>query len=1729
MKSLRLEDMPGRPLMEGLEPRLLLSGNVTLLVSLGNLTITGDASDNYIQFSQTDLTVGNFTVTGQDGTTVTISGGSAAGARSVTGVTGNITFNFVQGGNDTVELTSDVHVGNVNRTTLLGKRGSVTYNGGVGDDIVTLGGHWATGTVTFTGQPADGDTLTLGDPDGNEVVFEFNSGGGVTGNNTAVAIGATSTDTLANLIASVRDSNLMLRIDDISAGGTVEARILMPPGTAGNGLIEWDSTALDVVNTAGGSDFVFDSAGLTVALGGSTDPETGGGNMLSVGSIPTSPSFEMMSEIHGNISVTGGVAALNGLPVTMDVAFIANAAISGTSTFNFSTGVTDASVILYNNGPGAVGGNVTYSGGAGDDFLGVNSTVFGNLSATFGAGNNDLNAVDSTIAGNLTASATAGDNIFDLAGISVYGTISVTAGAGNDEVDLTDGGSQGATTVNLGAGTNSTDLTSGWYSGNVSVSGGAGDDAVYLADGLTIYGNLTLALGDGVNSASVANAGSGDLDPVTVKGAVSITNAGAAVATVELAGQMGATTVTLGSGGSTVTLDNARITGALNVTSTGGVGTYTLAENSDVEISGLAKIATGNAADQITLGANSGGTVRVGSTLTISTGNGSDVVDIRNNWEVGGAFSLTLGAPALGGDTVNLFDGAIAGNASITTGSGGDTIKFDGMTVLGNVVMSTGSGNDQVYLPDLTAYGSLTLNLGDGNNLATVIPFGGSSLTQAHVGGAVIISNTGAGSSEVELAGTMGATTISFGLGATNDLVLDNAHINGAMTITSAGGLGTFSLAPNNNVDVVGAAKITTGNDNDDIAIGSGSSTLHVGSTLTIATGNGDDTVDIRNNWRVGSSFSLTMGNAATADTISLADGRIVGGATITTGTAGDEIDLDGMTILGNTSVTTGAGNDHVYLPNLVNFGSLTLAMGDGSNLATVAPSLSDPMTYAHIGGAVTISNTGTGSDRVDLSGSMGSTTISLGSGSANAVTIDDTHIAGNLTITGGSAVVGGLTVTAGSGTFTVAENADVAISGAAKITAGIGNDTILLGNNSGGTVSIGSTLTIATGNSVTQDVFALVNNWEVGGAFSLTMGNAAPGTGNSITLADGLFGAGATISTGTAGDEVVLDGMTITGNTSITTGAGDDHVYLPDLVNYGSLTVAMGDGSNTATTAPSLSDPLTFAHIGGAVNVTNTGTGSSRVDLTGAMGSTTITLGSGLTNVVNLDDAHITGSLTIAGSSSLVNGSGTFTLAETDDVIISGTAKITTGNGNDTIKLGAVSGGAVNIGSTLTIATGNSTTADEVDIVNNWLVVGAFSLTLGNADLNTGNTINLKQGRIGGAATITTGTASDGVTLADMTIVGNATVTAGAGNDDLYIPDLVVYGNLSASMGAGNNTVSVYNNASPFNFTEAYVGGTVTISSPGVGIGTGDTTVEWGGRSGAVTMTLGSGENNVTVDNAWIFGNLAISAQGNNFIDLATTDLGAVNTVEVSGSLTVTTGAGNDSLVVGSEYGPDVDHLYRGELTVGQSLGVGLGAGSDSVDMDYGWNVLGNATVSLSGNTSPNPIGLVDGRIGGSLTVTTGAGSEQLTLTDLMVFAGTTINTGAGSDSVDVNGVSDFCMKSGTFSLATGDGTDTVNIANKKDSAEPVIFYRAVSIDMGLGDGDELNIGLSPEVGGTGDANTYAFFFEATTAPTFNGGLGINDTVHLYYEGGDTDLTLNNRLRLAPTVTGFETVDPTP
>lgn len=133
--------------------------------------------------------------------------------------------------------------------------------------------------ITFGANPVDGNTIVI-----NGITYEFDSGGGVAGTNTAVTIGAGIGATLANLEAAIEVTDAQMsgnrvRIRENDDSGVVDTLVLssLPSGSytvTGTGLTvtEPDGTALNLVtgttvNTLYGLHFDVDGLPESVNVG----------------------------------------------------------------------------------------------------------------------------------------------------------------------------------------------------------------------------------------------------------------------------------------------------------------------------------------------------------------------------------------------------------------------------------------------------------------------------------------------------------------------------------------------------------------------------------------------------------------------------------------------------------------------------------------------------------------------------------------------------------------------------------------------------------------------------------------------------------------------------------------------------------------------------------------------------------------------------------------------------------------------------------------------------------------------------------------------------------------------------------------------------------------------------------------------------------------------------------------------------------------------------------------------------------------------------------------------------------------------------------------------------------------------------------------------------------------------------------------------------------------------
>lgn len=178
--------------------------------------------------------------------------------------------------------------------------------------------------ITFSGNPSDGQTVTLNDGF-TTVVFEFDNNAAVTGSNVAVTIGGSQAATVDNLLAAIQGTALDATAVETTAGVaiTVTLKNLANDITSGDtsGVIATVDTALSTPNAADTITAVVD---ISQWSGGDVDDEyrltvsKAGNNLVST-------EFELTSNLGDNqagISFPGyGVAVgvgVKGLSITLN-------------------------------------------------------------------------------------------------------------------------------------------------------------------------------------------------------------------------------------------------------------------------------------------------------------------------------------------------------------------------------------------------------------------------------------------------------------------------------------------------------------------------------------------------------------------------------------------------------------------------------------------------------------------------------------------------------------------------------------------------------------------------------------------------------------------------------------------------------------------------------------------------------------------------------------------------------------------------------------------------------------------------------------------------------------------------------------------------------------------------------------------------------------------------------------------------------------------------------------------------------------------------------------------------------------------------------------------------------------------------------------------------------------------------------------------------------------------
>ncbi len=1659
--------------VENLENRTLLSGTVAVVVTAGNMTITGDAADNSIIIQDTG--VGLFAITGTNNTSVTYSGTTytAGTPANVTSADKDVTISMTLGGNDTVDAANPLKLIDASGTHY-----SLTYTS-VGS---------AGNTSLFKSVAATGMVAMLDAPNPAQEVQDLAIDFVATGGTYTISVGTLTTPSLASgatasAIGNALDTLLgvpqeiqTLKIDNASTGGTFT---ITANGNTTTALNYNDSgatiaTALDTALSVSGTAVVG-----TVGAGGTltfTFPIAAGNvplmtidTSLLTGSTVTGV-FSPNTEGTGGTVVNTDIATATSLTFTFP-SYVGNLPLM-TMDVTSLTGTTSA-LFAFNADGAAVGTAAT-----GQIVLSDTPGVAPRGSIT------------------LTAQAVAGDRVTinDGAGnVRTYTAVSGAPAAGQFQI----GTDMYATAANLATAINLANPVLGV--GAVAAPQGTKEQQTLSpVGGASAGGTFTITYGTSTTTALAHNAGWAavqtalrllpGLGAVTVTGGSFGTNTAYTVTFPVSLGDVAPLVVTpTGMGGTTVSVGEGT-KGVLPGTSeiqtvTPGVlasaGTYTLSYggNTTTALAFGATTATVQTALRLLPGLS--GIVVGGAALSVGAMNFTFAATMGDvSMITMGSTSLT---PALGYTWVESTRGiapasckltndvmGAAGNQSVTV----STFSKPRMTAVG----MSGGGETNVAAGD-------TVVLRDGVNPAKTFTFGANP-TDVPIGATAAITADNLIAAINAVGGSLLITASTTTYDGTIDLLQDAAGLAGNTTITVAGA----QLAKTN---FLGGTNGTNILDGETILVNDG---MNPAITFTARTAAPDATL---HEFLIGGDDIASMANfVAAVNSTPLLDVTAVdnydGSATLTNDVAGT---------FGNGSVgsekllATGTGVASVDMAGGAGYSiealNVTATMGSGTNVMGIGAGGSGQSyiygTLGYTGGA--------GNDSVAVMGAFigGTMTVALAAGDT---TTGDAFVMGDEgTVPSYVAGDASITQTTGLATITIRNKGTLAspmeFGGKLTIDPGVSasgiqvttiNNTKVDGQfiygtatsadadtlNFTGSVDIGDLSTILLGAGANQ--FNTVGTQEVQ---TLTPDAAATAGTYTFTYA-GQTTAPIAYNATLAQTQTALrllpgcEGVVITGEKL----AGVDEVQTltPKAVaTAGTYTLTYG-GNTTAPLAFDATIGTVQTELRRFTSMQNIVVGGTSLDL-GAMTFTFPNMGN--VAAITIADGGVTPlTPTVASSPTAYVVTTTTPGGVTHPMIITFPA-----GAGDAEMLSATLGG-------LTGTTGASTLVETTkgSVFNfSSITGGAVTYTglAGTDDVTLGGRVIFN-----GAATIGLGDGANTLTAGSVTADGTFTVNGGTGGDTIALGttgSFFARGGVAVSPGAGTNGFQL-DNADVASFTYTGLAG--------------DDTLTIGATrfldAGAFTVSTGDGTNILTMDNSVITGAVSYTGGigadtttiGAKSFDAKTTvalNLGAagvtgvnVNTATVNGrskALTYTGGSGADTLKLGTILGRGfvLDGLLTftggadaNELDVDGSVrGITYSGGIDAdiIKLGIGVNAKFTATaaVAITASDGANTTTIKNATIrgadasGNGLAYTGGTGVDTINIgqggsVGLTVAKGVTISTGAAVDHVNIDN-SVFCSTSGAFVLNTGLGDDIVNFDAGGTGS---IFNRAVTICAG-------------------------------------------------------------------------------
>ena len=1604
-------------------------GSVSL-TNIQNANLTGSAGNDRIDTS--GFSAGNVTVDAGFGNDTLVVGGGNFTGDNYNGNTG--TDSLIASGDTNFQLGDSFLFSPATGDDNLAGIDAASLTGGAGNNTIDASGF--SGPTTLDGL-AGNDTLLGGS--NNDILIGDQGNDSLTGNggtDTVVESGGSFTLTSTSLTGFAGNDTL---------AGDIEQASLT--GSSGNDSLDASGFTVGPVTLDGAS------GNNTLAGGTGSDSLNGGSGggtnwvMLSATSDPGGDSFSLTNS---NLTVTGrGSDAL---------ANIQRASLTGGG----GNDTLDAS---------SFSGQVTLSGGAGDDFLRGSK---GNDSLDGAGGNDTLGATGDT---NMTLTATSLVGGAGIVGTDLFSGIefaSLVGGAGANVLDAS--AFTGPVTL-MGLAGNDT-LSGGPQSD--SLDGGANTDLASYNVGninITLTGNSIQGQGNdtltSIESFFIQGGpGNNIFDASSFNGAVALSGGGGNDLLIgsgfadTLLGQAGNDTL-IGNGGADsldggTETDAIAATGDQNYTLTGSLLTGSASGNSTLVGIEQAVITGGVSSNLFNVTAFTG-------TVTLSGDAGDDTFSLGSG---GGSVDGGLGAGdlvnMLANGTLTLTDTTLTGNGSyalsnierfsLTGGIGADNFNASGYS--GNVTLSGMAGND-------------TLVGGSGSDCI----LGGNNDDSLSGGPGANTIDGGPGANDRWLeSGDFNITLVPLGLLGEQDDSVTNVEI---ASITGGSGDNTFNLG-----GFSGQATVDGGAGNDLLSGGNGSDSLFgntgndtlVGNAANDTLDGGDGTDQLYASGDLNFTLSDARldgtgpGGTGTDTLIAIEEAHIVGGpghnlidAThFGASQIAGQVTLEGLagndTLIGgekNDSLDGGNGNDCLMGGN----GNDTLTGGDTDT--TPGAAVNDTL----LGGAGDDLLDGVyGNDYLDggsgndqLIGASGNDVMIGGDGndllSAAFDTTPGTGAPGNDTLSGG---LGNDTIEGGPGVDLLLETGDVnfLIQGGSLL-GGLGTDVLtdieqvsLTGGDSANLFDVSAftgTATLIGG--LGPDTFTgTANNDSIDGGGG---SDRLVETGGDFVLSDlQLIGRGTDALTSIEEASLIgnasantLNASGFTGSPTLDGGGGDDTLY----GGSGNDSIVGGTGNNllieTAAVTTSVQFTLTNASLLGYG--TDVLSNTFRVSLTGGSAGDmfdvsaftgTATLVGGLGNDT-FQGAHGGVSMDGGGNNDLVRESGdvnmlltSTNLTRTDTLSATVSADALSG-----VELASLTGGAsANVldasafGGSVTLDAG---AGDDV------LIGSAFSDSLlggpgfdtltggqGNDTLDGGDDSDLLVEQAAGATPINLTLTNDLLTGLGSDVLLNieaASLTGGSGNDTLIASG---YSFPTTLLGNGGDDSLVGGSAG-----DSLDGGDGKDTLTG---NVGSDTIFGGGGAPATDLLVESANTNLILTN---FNLIGLETDFLNGIEAASLTGGAGNNIIdasafTAGSVTLDGSGGNDSLVgtINADSlrgGPGTDTLR------GNGGNDTLDAGSGNVDRltangDNNFTLLNS---SLTVSSSSNILFTLTLTGFEEASITGGLGDNIINASG---FTGTvTLNGGSGKD-VLVGGPQNDSLVggSGSDTLTGGPGNDFIS-----------------------------------------------------------------------------------------------------